>query len=376
MKNSLSLTCSVLVLMVALPCILLSESAIRAEAEIEVPDGIIHLANPSMQMDIKQRGGYFVNVQLKGCAVNPLSWKLTPEQMPKYAHKDAVFKGHILCLGRSGSPSENEIAAGVPLRGEQTGKVWTVTAMDDRDVKMECDAPLDGLKVMREVKLHDTASQFLVTEQFINTFSIGRVYNVLQHVTIGPPFLSKATLINSNAQQGFLHNFAWPNPHTYEYNFPYARLDESGARTTDLRLTSDPVNYLSTHIFNEGDVYGWVTAYDPTTGLVLGYVWKISNYLWINIWNQYKDGKPTAKGLEFGTTGMGGIYQKLLETDTRFHGKNSWEYIDAKQTIEKSFMGFIVKIEKNSENPCLTIQNEEILLNSHIKIQNPFVVQK
>ena len=48
----------------------------------------------------------------------------------------------------------------------------------------------------------------------------------------------------------------------------------------------------------------------------------------------------------------------------------------AKQTIEKSFMGFITKIEKNAENPYLTIRNEEILLNDHIEIQNPFVVQK
>ena len=107
-------------------------------------------------------------------------------------------------------------------------------------------------------------------------------------------------------------------------------------------------SYVSTHIF--ADSIGWVTASSPKNGLLIGYIWKTSDYPWINIWNQVVDGKLWAKGLEFGTTGIGKSYQDLLSVDTRFHGRSSFFFLDATDTVEKSYIGFQLKIPSDFSN--------------------------
>ena len=339
----------------------------------EEGNGVIRLSSPVLQLGIEQRGGHLVDMRLTGHDLNPFSWQLTRETMPQEAHPDAVYKGHFLCMGRTGKPSPGEIRAGVPMRGEQTGKIWTITAQGDRDVEMTCAAPLDGLKVYRRVELYERAPCFFVEEAFENTGALGRVHNILQHGTIGPPFLSEKTLINSNAKQGFCHKFEYPDPHRFEYGFPNARLDESGSETTDLRVSSDPLNYLSRHLADTNAFYGWATAYDPVSGLVLGYVWKTSDYPWINFWQQVREGRLVAKGLEFGTAGVNESYQRLLEADARFHGIPSWEYIDAGEIVEKSYLCFLMEIGTGAENPAVQIDDDRLTLNGKIDIPNPFV---
>ena len=39
----------------------------------------------------------------------------------------------------------------------------------------------------------------MVTEDVKNDNKLGRVYNMVQHATIGPPFLDENTLVDSNA---------------------------------------------------------------------------------------------------------------------------------------------------------------------------------
>jgi len=342
----------------------------QVSAITEMPPETIQLENAAIQVRIERRGGQFVQVVLPGNPVNPLSWAQTKDSMPRLADENAVYKGHFLCMGRTGAPSPGEIAAGVPMRGEQTGRLWSVTALDGRSVDMECEAPLDGLVVHRRVVLDEAESHFFVTERFENTGALGRLNNILQHVTLGPPFLSKATRINTNAKQGFYHKFGYPDPHRFESVFPIGRLDESGERTTDLRCSSDPVNYLTKHIFDPENPFGWVTAYDPVSGLVIGYVWKIQDYPWIDIWQQSVDGRPASKGLEFGTAGLDGPYEKLLNDGMKFHGVPSWEYIDAGETIEKAYLTFLVDIGPDREDPVLVIEGSRLKLNECVIAEN------
>jgi hypothetical protein len=209
-----------------------------------------------------------------------------------------------------------------------------------------------------------------VTERFQNTGNLGRLNNILQHVTLGSPFLSAATRINTNAKQGFFHKLEYPDPHRYESDFPIVQLDEAGKRTTDLRCSSDPVNYLTKHIFDPQEPFGWATAYDPFSGLVIGYVWRIEDYPWLNIWQQSVEGTPVAKGLEFGTTGLDGTYEKLLKEGVRFHGVLSWEYMDAGETIEKSYLAFIIDIGPNREDPVLIIEGSRLKINGRVITEN------
>ena len=76
----------------------------------------------------------------------------------------------------------------------------------------------------------------------------------------------------------------------------------------------------------------------------MGYVWKTKDYPWLNLWQQWVDGKLWAKGLEFGTSGIGRSYQELLAVDTRFHGRSSYLFLDATETLDKSYLCFELAI--------------------------------
>lgn len=332
---------------------------------------IVCLENDSLLVVMEQWGGHFVEIIPAGGGINPLSWALTPEQMPENNRNGAPFRGHFLCLGRWGSPSEGEIAAGVPHNGEPSNTSWTILEQENRYVVMGNDAPLDGLTVERTVRLDDCYPLFFVSESFTNMHTLGRVFNVVQHVTLGQPFLSDDLLVNGNLGFGFNQAYCYPDPHTCAYSWPGAVTDTVTWHTTDLRTGREPLNLVSTHLVDTNHTMGWVVAYDPRSGWLLGYLWKRADYPWLNLWNHFENGEPVAKGLEFGTTGIGRPYRDLLETDTRFHGVNSWEYIDAGEQLTKEYMGFYVNIGPGKGIPRLVFRDGRVYCENRFLFPDP-----
>lgn len=310
---------------------------------------LLVLENNKCKLTIDRWGGAFTSFTTINSEVNPLSWVLTSEQMPANNQDGAPFSGHFLCLGRWGSPSEGEIAAGIPHNGEQSNTYWEIEAQDKQSLVMTNAAPLDYLTVTRTVQLDPKQPTFLVIEEFKNVGTIGRLTNVVQHVTLGPPYLNDETVVLTNAKQGFNQSFSYPKPHAYEYNWPNGIVDTTAMRKVNMSTSNHDDSYVSTHVFDDKDEYGYVIAFDPKSKVMLGYVWKLADYPWINIWHQMVEGKLWAKGLEFGTTGIGRPYAELLESDTRFYGHNSFEFIDAGEIETKTFQAFIVPMERLPE---------------------------
>ena len=87
----------------------------------------------------------------------------------------------------------------------------------------------------------------------------------------------------------------------------------------------------------------WVTACNPKKGLMLGYIWKLSDYPWLDIWRHTVDGKIFARGLEFGTTSMGESFDKIIAKGSML-GHPLYSYFDAGQSVEKSYTAFLAQI--------------------------------
>ncbi len=332
-----------------------------AICKVQAASEVIYLENKEARLGIDLWGGSFVEFKLKDSGVNPLSWKLTAAQMPANNQAGAPFAGHFLCLGRWGQPTEGEMAAGLPHNGQATNTLWTLGGAKSNALKMHNEAPMDGMHVERHVKLDADQPLFYVTESVTNTTSVGRLNNIVQHVTVGPPFLSKQTIIDSNADEGFLQKQSYPDPHAHAYHWPTAYSVEE-RQVIDLRSSDTPINYVSTHIYR--DPYGWITALSPENGLLLGYLWKTDEYPWANIWHHNEDGQPVAKGLEFGTTGIGRPYQDLLATDTRFHGVSSFHFLDAGETLKKSFAAFLIEVPEGTKG----VRSIEVVPNKQLII--------
>ena len=287
-------------------------------------------------------GGALVDFRLDSHAVNPFSWNLSTGEMPMNNRAGAPFQGHFLCLGRWGAPTEGEVRAGIPHNGQPGNGWWQVVERPDSlSMCIRSEASLDGMVAERRMDFDAEHAVVRVTDRVRNTLATGRLFNVVQHATLGVPFLSASTIIDSNAKAGFMQHLSYPAPHAYEYMWPAGVLDTLHS-PVDLRRSDTPVGYVTTHLFD--DEVGWVTAASPQCGLLMGYVWNTAEYPWLNVWHDVRDGKPCAKGLEFGTTGIGRSYQDLLAVDTRFHGQLSFFFLDAGEVVEKSFLCFQVAI--------------------------------
>jgi hypothetical protein len=95
--------------------------------------------------------------------------------------------------------------------------------------------------------------------------------------------------------------------------------------------------------FTFDDELGWVTASSPSQGLLIGYLWKTSEYPWFNAWRHSENGKPAARGLEFGTTGLHHPFPVLVAKG-RIFGRPLYVHLDAGQTAKRSYLAFLFKI--------------------------------
>ncbi len=303
---------------------------------------VYYLKNEVASFGIDQFGGAFIHFQLAGSKINPFTWAVQQEDMPDNNRQGATFKGHFLCVGRWGAPTDGEIKAGVPHNGQSGNNCWQMDRqISKQQLVMHSSAPLDGVTIKRNVVIDKQSPVVKVTEQVRSTTTIARLFNIVQHATIGPPFLDTATIIECNAGRGFLQSLSYPNPYRFEFTWPNALVDSTG-KSFDLKSSATPFSYVSTHIFN--DSIGWITATNNNEKLMLGYIWKTCEYPWVNVWQQWKNNRLWAKGLEFGTTGIGKSYQELLAINSRFYGTASFQVLDAGESFEKSFYCFLLSI--------------------------------
>ena len=285
------------------------------------------------QLTVDIAGGSIVDFHLLDGGLNPLQWEekggaTVPRPM-----------GHFLCLDRWGAPSDSEKANGMPFHGEATRVEWKVLGEASESAAMSARLPMAGISIRRQVRILDDAPIFLVTENVKNENQIGRIYNMVQHATIGPPFLDENTLVDSNARKGFMQSSPLPNPEDPAVTWPQALKD--GMPVNLRTLTNDPSpNVVS---FTIDEEYGWVTAANPQKGLLIGYIWKSSEYPWFNAWRDVKNNRPAARGLEFGTTGLHQPYPILVAKGNIF-GRPTYKFLDAGETATRSYAGFLTKI--------------------------------
>ena len=295
------------------------------------------LDGSAAQAAVDLGGGSLVRFQFKDQHLNPLTWN---SGEPGPAHP----AGHFVCLDRWGPPSEAESRNGMPFHGEASHVVWKVLRSPARTggqiaAELAATLPIAGFEVTRRISLSDHAALLRVTESVTNTGKLGRVYNMVQHPSIAPPFLDDTTLVDANAGKGFMQSTPLPNPEEPAILWPQALKD---GRPVDLRrLTDDAAPDVAS--FTIDGEYGWVVAGAAAKGLLIGYIWRTSDYPWLNIWRDVANGKPAARGLEFGTTGL---HQPvgILVSKGKIFGRAIYAYLDAGETVTRSYSAFLFKI--------------------------------
>jgi len=295
------------------------------------PQVVIQNLNAEATFDLG--GGSFVSFKMKN-GLNPLRW-LGPADVNATNRPMA----HFLCLDRWGQPSDPELANGMPYHGEATRVAWKVSSPGI----MTASLPMAGLDVTRRILIDPQAALVTVHETVTNRNKLGKIYNMVQHPTIGPPFLDEDTLVDSNARRGFAQSSPLPNPEEPSFYWPQAFKDETTVNMR--RLRNDPLPNVVSYAIDEP--LGWATASSPKQGLLIGYLWKTAEYPWFNAWRHVDpQNKPLARGLEFGTTGLHQPFPILVRKN-RIFGRLLYTYLDTGETTTRSYATFLLTIPAN-----------------------------
>jgi hypothetical protein len=297
------------------------------------------LTNPAAEAIFDLGGGSFVSFRLKDAELNPLRW-LGPGD-DKAANRPMA---HFLCLDRWGPPSEAEQRNGMPFHGEATRVAWKLDSPSAtspaNSAVMSATLPLAGLGVVRRIQLHSQSPLVTVEETVTNQNRLGKIYNMVQHPTIGPPFLDETTVVDSNARRGFMQSSPLPDPEEPSVFWPAALKD---GQPVDLRhLRDDPLPNVVSYTIDQP--IGWVTASNAKQQLMIGYLWKSSEYPWLNMWRHVDERRrPLARGLEFGTTGLHQPFADILKKGAIF-GRPLFSYLDPGESISRSWAAFLISI--------------------------------
>ena len=310
--------------------------------------------NEQCSITIDKLGGGIVDFHLREQGVNPLNFNFLHQS--KY-HDDLYFKGHFLCLGRWGDPSPGELAAGLNKHGEFLKLKWKAVK-EDNTINMSASSKLEGLSIERKMELSKQSPCFKIIEKVRNDNVLGRMYNMVQHPTIANPFLNEETIVECNATLGFDYA-ADRYDDSFATLWPLVQI-KNGAH---IKLDKPDQSYSSIFCFivNPKEEYGWITAWSPIHNTLLGYIWKRSDYPWINHWLHWEaaagnnqslsiagnnsPGKLLYRGLEFGATGIHKPFNEILVKNLlNVLGESSLCMIDAGEEHIRSFYSFMYAI--------------------------------
>jgi len=331
-SRSLRKALAALAVVLFLPISILAQEGVKGR-----PSVILESKSAKLVVDIG--GGSIVRFLLPDQGLNPIVWA------EERAGSDPVPMGHFLCLDRWGAPSEAELNNGMPFHGEAPYVNWNVdqqprTVKGAVEAEMSASLPMAGLDIHRTLRLLDNGPVAIVREVVTNRNKIGRIYNWVQHPTIGPPFLDESVVVDTNAREGFMQDSPLPNPEAASVHWPQALKD--GAPVNMRRLVEDPFPRVVSYTIDEE--IGWTTAANAGKGLLLGYIWKTDEYPWFNAWRHVDDdNKPLARGLEFGTTGLHQPFA-ILTAKGRIFGRPLFAHIDTGERVTKSYVMFLLKI--------------------------------
>lgn len=329
----------------------------------------MNLENSQVLLTVNLNGGSYLDFHFKELPLNPVSFRANDPGQPEAG-------GHLLCFDRWGPPTDAEKANGFVHHGEVNSQVWKIIA--EPQIKngsivcsMMCSLPMGGLELTRTIELSGDEPIFFVRERIKNLNKYGRMFNIVQHVTIAPPFLDRTTLIDNNTEKGFENKENGSlNQEEPVLNWPEANRD--GQKIT-LRSFQNEWPRVSSFVHNQHDKYGWVTACNPNKKLMLGYVWEIKDYPWINFWRSMKDGVPLAFGMEFGTTGLHEPFPVVAKKGKIFD-RNIYDFIDAGEVISKSFVAFLAKIPKDYKGvDSIKISDDEMLIKEKATVSRDII---
>lgn len=317
------------------------------------------LKNKELEICVEVKGGVISSLQHITSPVNPLSF-----HMARGNGGDQYFSGHFICAPRWGDASDGEAKSGAIKHGELCHLPWEIEDGADHFARASVSSARDQIKVEREMQLSTGSPVCKVTETITNTGRLLRPCNLVQHPTIAAPFLHEQTRIDCNAGAGVrdtgvgnvpLPSGSWPSS-----------LNAQGSLVELYHASVDNAGVYSFEINSET---GWITAFDPHSGLLLGYCWDAWQFPWVHHWIHTENNKPVYRGLEFGTAALHQPFDVIAKNNWwQYHDKPSCFFLDAGSSRTFTYHFFLTPLPAGFEKVNNVFKkNDTIVVEGHGK---------
>jgi hypothetical protein len=334
----------------------------------------VEIENADVRLTVLVEGGHIAAITHKAAGVNPLwtpPWRSIepslwrPDAFPEYGQDAesrllAGIMGHNLCLDVFGGPSAEEASAGMTVHGEASVVPYEIHA-EERRLSARAVLGASQLSIERTIRLAERGPVAAITETVENLSCWDRPSAWTQHVTLGPPFLVpgstqfRAPATRSKVyEEDFMGGKGYQNVGA-EFDWPYV---PSGSRTVDLRVmpAGAPSGGFTTHLMDPRREQAYFLAWSPETRVLVGYVWKRSEFPWLGIWEENRarthapwNGQAVTRGMEFGASPMPETRRRMIERGTLF-GERVYRWIPARSRVEVRYCAFVTTAESIPES--------------------------
>jgi hypothetical protein len=361
------------------------------------------LANDHFQMQILLQGGAIGSFVLQNDPqkLNPMWNPLRVAREQGRTTQFAGVLGHFVCVDGFGQPSAEERAAGLPQHGEaHTLKMEATTAAENgiHSVTLSAKLPIAQEVFTRTFRAVDGENVVYVDSQLENLLGFDRPVNWAEHATVASPFLeagvSRIFLSSSRSQT---RNYALnqgrgaaPAPAArgagaagapaqaparaggsqrrlkpgVDFTWPMAPGVDGD--TIDVSTVPQDPHFTdhSATLFDPSRPLAWAVVLHPGKRMIYGYIFKSSEYPWIQNWGNYSSAAQVVHGLEFSTQPYDVSRREAISTGSLF-GTPTYRWLPAKSKIESHFILFFAMVPEGMkqvddvrlENGQITIED-------------------
>jgi hypothetical protein len=275
---------------------------------------------------------------------NPAMLAREKNQPPRFGNS----LGHFVCVDGFGGTSREERAAGFPGHGEAYSIDFSTDSFSKENgvtkLVMSAPLPLAQEKFTRTMRIVDGENVVYVHSRLESLTAFDRPIAWAEHATIGAPFLERGvTVVDLPAVRSKTRPYSGGPNHRLtsdqEFTWPMAPTITGGA--VDIR--SAPVGIESgDHTTSALDLkkpYAWVTALHPAKRLLVGWVFKATDFPWIQNWEFYPKTEMLARGLEFSTQPFD-IPRREAVAMSGLFDTPTFRWLPAKSAIDTGFAIF------------------------------------
>jgi hypothetical protein len=334
------------------------------------------LANDKIELVVVRKGASLGSLVLAedSTHTSPL-WN--PAMLAREKNQPGRFGnslGHFVCVDGFGGTSKEERAAGFPGHGEAYSIDFATDSFGKENgvstLVMSAPLPLAQEKFTRTIQIVDGESVVYVHSRLESQTAFDRPIAWAEHATIGAPFLERGvTVVDLPAVR------SKTRPHegrgnyrlTSDQEFTWPMAPTLSGGTVDIR--SAPVGIDSgdhtTSALDPSKPYVWVTALHPAKRLLIGWVFKTSDYPWLQNWEFYPKTEMLARGLEFSTQPFD-IPRREAVAMSGLFDTPTFRWLPAKSTIQTGFAIFYTQTPEGFtgvtgvrvENGAITVEDK------------------